>query len=699
MLYFDEQDKNTVYFISIFTVCYTLLILNTLTPLVGNDVFWHLQMGKDLLEKGASPWIDHYSFTHNGNEISSAPIIFQILLASFASIFGEDSGFQAFKLFYITLFIAVLYRYFKKIKAPWPIVLLILPFLSYLITLRLIIRPELISNILIVICLFLYLRARNSFSTKNMLLISLLLLAWTNYHSPIFGYIITFGLFLDRAAHKLFYKDYSFTWSQWFLWACIIFITGFSLDNGQHILISTLSTMNTDFGKFTLEYLPSNYFYSKNYIVYILWAISFYTAVVSLIKKQFGFSFITILLLYFSWTTTRLVVPVAITNLCILGAILVQLPYSINSFTLKPLIRKTLLFIAICIPILSFYFLIKSTITAIDYNSKKEAVLAHQFPVQIVDYLVNYQSPGNILNSLAAGGYLINKLPQDFRVFIDGRTNILYPIDFFMQSINIEVPKYDENHKIKSDALINALNSYDVQYAIYKNKPDTSLLFRQTDKLKLNFADERFLLFSNKKNIAFPISSQFIVHPMCWSSQQTINIEKEIKLADALFINKSYTIKSILLFLKQYLSSDNKLVFLEKTAPEDLASDSIKRLAAYISLDNREYQTALKYFNSINYQHDYDILMSAYALTMDKNFPVAENLLYYYYTISTRPEQSVSYHKMDILNQLLKLIQEEYDMKVFLPSFIDDIDNKLKDNNYPPAKSIIPLKDVCNSSS
>ena len=88
----------------------------------------------------------------------------------------------------------------------------------------------------------LYLQAQKTFATKELVLIVLLMVFWMIYHSPIIGYIIIFGLFLDKAVNKLIHKNESFSWPQWFLWGALVFSTGFIKLNepyfiGQHFIL------------------------------------------------------------------------------------------------------------------------------------------------------------------------------------------------------------------------------------------------------------------------------------------------------------------------------------------------------------------------------------------------------------------------------------------------------------------------------
>ncbi len=347
MLRIDKENYNLLCSLLIFLICYILLALIAMRPIIAFDTFWHLQMGKDLMEGGLSPWVDHYSFSYPGKEISAIPVFFQILVYQFVSIFGEDEGFYFIKLFYITLLMSALFIYFRKIKANAFIIILLLPIIASAINLRLILRPEIFSNVLIVICLLLYLRAQKTFATKEMVFISLLLLFWVNYHAPIIGYIIIFGLFLDKFINKLVHKDESFSWRQWVFWGGVIFSIGFININaqylvGQHFVLDTINVMSDDFGKYTQEYKQAYLLYSTDMMVHVSWALSIYVAIWSLIKKQYGFVFITILLTYFSWSLSRLVTVVMLVNMCVLALYFSQVTFSKHLVDIRSSVRKSL---------------------------------------------------------------------------------------------------------------------------------------------------------------------------------------------------------------------------------------------------------------------------------------------------------------------------------------------------------------------
>ncbi len=310
------------------------------------------------------------------------PVMFQTLLYQFVSFFGEQAGFYYIRLFYITLMMLALWVYFRKIKANAYIVFILLPLVVSAVALRIIIRPEIFSYVLVVICLVLYLNAQKRFAAKEMLAIFLLLLFWTSYHSPIIGFIIIFGLFLEKAINKLIHKDESFSWQQWLLWGLLIFSIGFTNLNfnghaivGPHFIIGMINTMSDGFGQYVQEYNNTYLKHSTNVLTHISWVLSIYVTVWSLLKKQYGFVFIVALLTYMSWTMGRLLAVGLIFNMCVLALYWSQFLSSSHFLNLRTSVKNMLLIVSVCISLMTFYFLVGKAQSEIALNANRVAAL------------------------------------------------------------------------------------------------------------------------------------------------------------------------------------------------------------------------------------------------------------------------------------------------------------------------------------
>jgi len=670
----------------IFVFCYICLVFLALRPPYAFDSFWHLQMGTDLIKNGLSPWVDHYSFTHYEKEIGPVPVLFQVILAVFVDAFGEK-GFFSFKIFYITAFMMVLGLYFRQIKTPWFVVFLVLPFIVYFIHIRLVIRPEILSNILIIICLSLYIKARDNFGNKELLAITLLLLFWVNYHAPVFGYVIIFGLFVDKAVNKLLNKDSTFSWSHWVLWGVIIFLVGFINPEVEHFFILMLLFYGSDFSAHIQEYLPASQVFEMDRLVFLSWIVSFYLIVWSWLKKHYGFTFIISFLMYFSITTARVVPVIALIDFSVLAYFLSQISLTKMKSSLKPFVMNLIVIVSISVALLGYYILLKDIqITLINHENESK-IINERYPVEVTDYLKRYQEGGNILNELRSGGYLLNKLAPDFKVYIDGRTNILYPVDFFNHVYEVMT---------NADKIKEEIERGDVQYAVFRNIPGQYSKFKDIDDFELKFLDASYLLFADKDTVGFPLASKLFLFPMCWDNEFIPEIKKEIELSNTMFDENNYTLEKYLNVIEGYLENDISLV--EFNAAQ-LTTDHEKRLAAYISFNSKGYKQAVKYFSLIDNLSEYDVLMMAYSFVKDRQYNKAEAALNYFVVSYgySNGDKKISDDVMLMFIQILSIVQEGNKLNIFPPSIIENFKVKidLKDKAIPAW--VAPHVKLCNT--
>lgn len=681
-----NKNRDLVYSGLVFLIVYIILAVMIMRPVAVYDVFWHLQMGKDLVEQGFSPWVDHYSVSYLGEEIYPVPVMFQTLLYQFISYFGEQQGFYYIRLFYITLMMSALWVYFRKIKANSYVVFVLLPLVASALSLRMIIRPELFSFVLVVICLFLYLNAQKKFATKEMLAICLLLLFWTSYHSPIIGFIIIFGLFLEKAINKVLHKDESYSWNQWLLWGVLIFSIGFINLNfnghaivGPHFIISMINALSDGFGQYIQEYSNSYLTHSTNVLTHVSWMLSIYVAIWSLIKKQYGFVFIVVLLTFFSWSTVRLLAVVLLINMCVLALYLAQFLNSPHFFNLRASVKNTLLIVSILISLMTFYFLAINVPVAMALNEHESQVMERQYPVQIADYLKDYQNGGNILNALRYGGYFIYRLSPDYKVYIDGRTNILYPVDFLKHNIQL----WDSEKKVEE-----VVDQHNISYVLRQNTPEKFALLSRVKNLELSFADDHHLLFSRKGKAEFPLVSTLLAFPRCWNNgayqdRFSQGIQGEIERSEKLFTDKHYTVKASLEFIKAYIMADDKKEYLSALRFEKKHSNATRRIALYIAMQDADKDTVSDLFASIEKMNNHDILLYSYYLAKNGEYKEAEKLAYNFFILDEMGKVVATYDKFGILGRILRILKEHDQLQEFETSYVDELEANLKKINYP----------------
>jgi len=667
MIEWSDKNKNIIANLIVFLVCYICLVYLALRPPYAFDSFWHLKLGEDLLLNGLSPWVDRYSFSYYESEVSRVPVIFQVLLALFFSVFGEANGFFSFKVFYITVLLIFIALYFKKIKSPAFVVFLVLPFIAYFIHARLIIRPDILSNILIVICLTLYFTARKSFGNKELIAIAVLLLFWVNYHSPVFGYVLIFGLFVDKAINKITGNDNSFSWCYWFLWGVLIFLIGFVNYRGEHFFILMLSFLSSDFSKYIQEYLPAHEVFNADKLVYFSWLVTVVLVPWSVYKKHYGLSFVLSFLFYFSLTSARAVPAIALIDFYILAYFLSQVSYKgLLKYISMPIINIIVVFASL-VALFAYYTLVMDIMVTLTNHKNEKIIIKERYPEEVSNYLRDYQQGGNILNELRTGGYLMYKLSPDYKVYIDGRTNILYPVEFFKHAYNVM------NNDV---ALKNEIEIKNVDYVVYKNAPDKYSMFSKIESMKLNLADQNFLLFSKKNKPGFTVISKLLLYPMCWSDKLSLDIYREINLANVIALDEEFEVKKHLNMLESYLEKRD----LENLHVFESHSDASRRLAAYVSLESYNYNEASILFSMIDNVNEYDVLMMAYSYMKANEYKKSEEALKRYLEKNgyLNGEKQLPLNISLMFLQILTVIESKSGLSIFPDVFVRNLENAVR---------------------
>ncbi|MEZ4873757.1 MAG: hypothetical protein R2827_16250 [Bdellovibrionales bacterium] len=102
------------------------VIVISLMNLTSLDVYWHLHMGLDFLQKGKSLFVDHVSITMQGEPIKNIAWLFQIVIAAFHEIFGGLLGLRIFRMVCFLAIFAIFVFVGRKRNWSWPVIALAL---------------------------------------------------------------------------------------------------------------------------------------------------------------------------------------------------------------------------------------------------------------------------------------------------------------------------------------------------------------------------------------------------------------------------------------------------------------------------------------------------------------------------------------------------------------------------------------------
>lgn len=634
----------------VIAICLAMLAVTARRDIASFDIYWHLQTGMDWLKYGLSPWIDHYSFTLQGERISAQPVFFQVTTAWLVEQFGIEPGLQIFKFAGFVSVLALTLFLLKKLRSPALIYMVILPLIVVLIQARAFTRPELLSYSFSVLAVILYHRAKGRITLNTVLPMVLLMLLWSNYHNSILGYIIFFGFFVGTAISQIREKAGLGEWSRWAAWGLAIVGVGFLNHSFTHSIISSLM-MAPEWKDFIQEYESSLNLYRDNLTMYGLLFITALTLMLAFANRSYGLLIITAVLLINALQVSRLVTPSGIIVLCIFA---IQVSKAQINGTLARITRPVSILLNIALLLIFTIAMFYGVVLSRAFMEENKSSI-NKYPFSMVMYMKDQGMKGHIFNEYGVGGYLIYHLSPDSKVYIDGRTDILYQPEHFARFLKVR-------NSPSEFAL--EMEQYGFDYVVLETDPLAFSAMHNTGIFTLDFADARHALFV-RENANFPVSGKLLGYPACWNQDLTEDLEAELEKAIWTLSGNSFLLP-YLQFATTYSQTEDKEAFflkLHESPPYDIHSS---RFAAYQALSHGHDELGRKLLAQFTAWDLGDFIAAAIASMRIKDWAKAEQYLDDATKIpwpNVTPGQTILlFRTLQSLNQQapLKLIDEEY---------------------------------------
>lgn len=560
---------------------FALVLISCLYGPYGFDQWWHLRLGADWVEQGLSPWIDHRSYTFTGQTVINPPVLFELALYQFTQWFGEFGGANAFRALGYVALLLVTTLWLRQVRAPAFVYFVVLPLVVCAIQLRLVLRPEIISYTLAIVALMLYQRSRLQLSVRAMLPVALLLLAWNLYHTPIFGYIIFFGLFVDIAI-RLFGEQAGLrSWGLWAAWGALLFVIGFANPDGSHFLISFLS-FSGNWDAYIWEYRSA--FYLRNrWAPYLILVATGITLLLAVRQKRIGYFLILIVFIYGAVNMARLVPPAGVIVAGMLGHLISE-----SVVVRRPPIlpQKFLHVVGLLILGLGAASWASGGLEARRLAENRE-LTQQDFPTSMTKYMRDSGRQGNIFHLFRLGGFLMYELAPDSAVYIDGRTNILYPIEHFQRYV--EVLQNPTEFRKESQRL-------DIEFSVLPATGDYAERMWSAG-FELDFSDIQYALF-RRSGGAFPHLGRIWARPYCWDEAPNHELEPELALAARIFPEHA-ALLPLVSTMQDLASSDDPAGVVGLVDSESLRAPHFVRFLAYRALAFGRFDVALAQFGRL----------------------------------------------------------------------------------------------------
>lgn len=580
-----KQPFNGVhrFFLLIISICFFLY--HDMESILATDLFWQIKAVQDWIERGLSLQIDNYSFTYAGETVANPRLFFGLLAHIFYKYARGIEGIHLLRVAIWTVPTALFLIAMAKIKTSRLSEFVGWLFFISAITYRRELRPEMVSFtffMLYALILIKYFEKRN---LGYLWTIAVLQVLWVNTHtSAMIGYIVLFGFYFDELIFYLKSKNKKAALEISFL-GFITIVSGYLNHSFIHPVVFVLKGGNKDWAKYYLEN-GANPVWDWSPFIQLYCLCIAAILVVWVFQKRWGAVISLVILFWQSVSMTKMF-------LHLITATLIPFLYTLQSFETYPKwlqnidFRKPIFKIFTFIFITTLFYSIYSNRTFFYPLGKK---LHLSFPSEITQYFKGEGYRGKIMNDDYTGGFISFALGPESKVYIDGRVNMLYPLEFVLRygQVTSDTKAFqDENRKYEFDFVIANTDILDTLFDNAMKAGGFFIDFASASHALLKRGSGKFM------NSTYPFS-----FASCFSESDKEKYENELIQARAL-LPKNSTLLTFLEFVNDYNKSPDKVAYLMQDHPEILMSRQTMRLAAELSLKHKLDKEALAYYTKM----------------------------------------------------------------------------------------------------
>lgn len=597
-----------------------LLIFNAWTRPHDSDIFWHIGMGRDFIEKGMNPFRDHYSFTFPNHPIILTPVPFQVFAYGLWKLLGENLGFAVLTGFLTLLPFLILSRKLFRERIQPVVYVFALAFAADALISRGFARPELIAPTALLAMRALCERAKRKGGGWAYLLPILLLWIWVNTHvTSIFGFVFVFAYLGGEAIDSILRRDFKSAFRAGLLLPAIAFGVGWLNPSWTHPVLFAWHTPKS-WNSMIMEHAEVS-FWARETTHYLYWILCLGVGLFFVKKRRYDEVLLLIPLVGASISLGKTFSILVFSTLLVFAREIDLIVKGDSTLLIRRSIRIPAMVLLCLSASIGIWVSIRERIETEAADGFREL----SFPRALVkNYLSAHLEPSEIYAEHWVSGYLIYSLGDLVKIYIDGRTNILYPpehMNRYIQSRIVPDILKSELKTWKSDRVLAYLNARGNEVDLF----ETAVL---TGSYSIEYEEENFVLLKRGET-RFQAATKLMVLPDCWKDTDTIRLIAEEKTAYSLLPVKS-ELGYFLAHTGRFLNSASRSDFLKKANWPSFSSDRVLRLISIIAYRMGENEAVIRIINAMRQRMTRDILLSASARIRLGRFSQADEILSYF---------------------------------------------------------------------
>ena len=599
---------------SILTVCGFLVYQAAGEAPKSYDQYWHIQTGKDLLQNGWSPFVDRYSYTYENQPISQQPVIFQLAYGALEAQLGFDNAARLLRLALGLTLLAAVLLFGKEIGAPLSFHVFALAASTYFLIGRFPPRPELLDHVLIVLGFVLAHSIYTKQTHLRMFAGLVFLIAWINFHAGILAYNIFCYPFIQLLVDRLYKRSSEFSLTALLAWGAAYVAAGFLSVQGPHPILYALQF--SDAWRNISEHQSSLNFVENQPLLIAFWFSSVVAIAWSLLARHYGLAAVALIIGFATIDRARMIHLGGLSMTCILLLLSLDLKKATVTAKIRPFILTIVHEFTWLAAIAWLTFL------AVGAKLSTPAQFDTQAPSDIVAYMSKNSSGGKILNQYRWGGYLLYSLPREFKVFIDGRTEILYPPSFYKDYQTLGSSDEPLLNRLKTD--------WSPDYAVWAIEKAPHATLVQQLNMQVEFIGNRHLLYSksdSSQHRSLTRLATLLKYPMC-ITESDINVLPRMLAAAENHPERRYSFDVLKLIDKQQPNHIARALQMIASGQIDRPqSNRVTRLLAHSLLVLNQPTAAADAWTLVSKPETRDLIYGALANIKGRRYARAEELL------------------------------------------------------------------------
>ncbi len=450
-------NKLEIQHLWVITVIVGVFVFVNTQPIRPNDFWWHMAVGREIVETRSIPAVDEYSFTMEGEPYPSYQVFWlaEIVLYQIYSLGGPALVIFVQSLLITSAYTILLFLCWK-ISHSWRIASLATLFAIALGLFNWAVRPQTISYLLGVLYLLAIYSFKRSHKYRWLLVFPLGMVVWVNCHGSFVIGLVLIALWLGDEIWKILSARFSSrenlsTRNFWValltlcvtLLFCLINPRGFGIVNYVLNLTSDPVVQNL-----VPEWAPPTF--DADYGTVFLVGFLLCSVVMALSAKRPNFYQIVTFLAFgiLGLMTTRGVIWFGIAMAPVLADLLPALfsrdapeREAGRSSPGKKWINLAILLILVLIAMVSLPWFKKY----LPFPQRKAGLIYYETPVEATDFLLSEGPPGELFHDMGYGSYLIWAAQPEYKVFADPRIE-LYSADIWRDYLSLvnALPGWEE---------------------------------------------------------------------------------------------------------------------------------------------------------------------------------------------------------------------------------------------------------------